>query len=235
MKERLSLQCSVFIMKRLAILVLCLCPCLSLRLLADEPKLPTGPYVNDLSSLPVGKLPDELYALAGAPKIAEADGNKFVEFPGTPLDAVGVLFGPEGHALLDVSVRISATSAGRLFPEIGIGANDAGGYRLWLMPGPQKLVLRKGEEDKTVVEYKDWKSGEWTNFRLRVTPAGPGQWKIEGKVWPDKAKEPEQWAVSFEETQAPQPGRASFWGVPYSETPIRFDDLKVTPLDAAAK
>ena len=26
-------------------------------------------------------------------------------------------------------------------------------------------------------------------------------------------------------------GRASLWGIPYSETPIRFDDLKVTPTE----
>jgi hypothetical protein len=82
------------------------------------------------------------------------------------------------------------------------------------------------------VPYK-WESGSWTWFRLRVTPAGEGKWKVEAKAWPATAKEPENWALALEETQIPPPGRASAWGHPYADTAIRFDDLSVTPVTPA--
>ena len=66
-----------------------------------------------------------------------------------------------------------------------------------------------------------------------VTPAGAGKWEVEAKARPATAKEPENWALWLEETQIPPPGRPSAWGQPDSDTPIRFDDLSVTPITAA--
>jgi hypothetical protein len=67
-------------------------------------------------------------------------------------------------------------------------------------------------------------------MRLGVTPAGEGKWKVQAKAWPEGVKEPEAWPLSMDETQAPPAGRASVWGQPYADTPIRFDDLSVAPV-----
>jgi hypothetical protein len=206
---------------------------LAALLLAADAKPPAGPYSNDFQSVEPGKPPDEFFILNGQFTVAEEASNRFLELAGDPLDTFGLLFGPEGQARLDVSARIGGTSSGRLTPEFGIGTNDAGGYKLWLVPNQHKLQLRKGDDPtpKAEAPYKDWQSGQWTALRIRVTDAGGGRWKIEGKAWQASGKEPEAWAVTMEDNKPPSPGRASLWGIPYSETPIRFDDLKVTPTE----
>ena len=57
-----------------------------------------------------------------------------------------------------------------------------------------------------------------------------GNWKVEGKAWEQAAKEPSAWMINLDDKEAPTPGRASIWGMPYSGTPIWFDDLVVTPV-----
>ena len=198
----------------------------------DAPRPADGAYANDFQSAQPGKPPEELYVLNGAFSVAEEGGNKYLELAGHPIDTFGLLFGSEpGHALADVRGRIQGTSRGKLFPEFGLGSNDAGGYKVWLVPGQNGLELRRGDTPvpRARVPAK-WESGSWTWFRLRVSAAGEGKWKVEAKAWPATAKEPEAWSLSLEETQAPPAGRASVWGQPYSDTPIRFDDLSVTPL-----
>jgi len=216
---------------RISILVLATFAAL---LIAADPKPPAEPYSNDFQSVEPGKPPDEFFVLNGQFAIREESSNRFLELAGDPLDTFGVFFGPEGQARLDVSARIGGTSSGKLTPEFGIGTNDAGGYKLWLVPNQQKLQLRKGDDPTPRAEaaYKEWQSGQWTALRIRVTVAGNGRWKVEGKAWQASGKEPGAWAVSMEDDKPPSPGRASVWGIPYSETPIRFDDLKVVPTGA---
>jgi hypothetical protein len=61
-----------------------------------------------------------------------------------------------------------------------------------------------------------------------VRPAPGPIWKIEGKAWLQTEAEPKDWTIALEEKAEPHPGRASIWGSPYSGTPIRFADLRVS-------
>jgi hypothetical protein len=199
-------------------------------LMGADAKPAAGPYAADFAKMPAGKPGPELFILNGGFAIAEADGRKVLELPGNPLDTFGVLFGPEAQTATDASARIYGTSEGKMLPEFGVGTNDAGGWKLWLLPSQKALVLRKGEEEKARVPFT-WTSGKWTSFRLRVAPAAAGAgWKAEGKAWAADGKEPEAWAITATDAAAPPAGRASVWGQPYAGTPIRFDGLKVTPV-----
>lgn len=201
----------------LAILsLLCLC--------ADKP----AAYHNDFKKAAVGNVPDDLMVLYGAFAVAQVDNNKVLELAGEPLESFGLLYGPSAAAG-EISARIWGKSTGRRFPEFGIGAGDAGGYKLWLVPGQARIELRKGDIPKASAPYRQWKSGSWTRLRLRLGKTAQGGWKIEGKAWPDGAKESATWDVSVEDAQAPVAGRASAWGTPYSGQPIRFDDLSFSP------
>jgi hypothetical protein len=223
-------------MIRQLFILLTLALSLTIHLAADAPpatpgappSAPPAPYVNDFQKTPTGKVPEEFTPLAGDFSVKEEAGNRFLEVSPEPVDGDVLLFGPEGLTAADVRARIYATSVGKRFPEFGIGCGDAGGFKLVLMPGEDRIEIRKGDESLTQAEFKGWKSGEWTSFRLRATPAAGGKWRIEGKAWPASAKEPEAWTITYDSAEPPPTGRASVMASPYSETPVRFDDLAVT-------
>ena len=184
-------------------------------------------YSNNFTSAEVGKVPQEFQVASGAFAVAEKDGNKFLELPGEPLDSFGLLFGPKQPPEASAGARIQGESTGRRFPEFGVGVGDVGGYRLMLLPGQKKLELRKGDDPVADAPLlQPWTSGTWTQMRLQVRKTADGKWKIEGKAWPADAPEPKVWTLSAETTTAPNAGRASVWGVPFSGKPIRFDDLQ---------
>jgi len=184
--------------------------------------------VSNFEKAEVGKVPEDFIVLSGTFTIAQADGKKVLELAGEPLDSSGLLFGPENAVGGDVTARLWGQSTGRRFPEFGIGAGDAGGYKLWLIPGQAKLELRKAETPITSASYRAWKSGAWSRLRLRISKADGG-WKIEGKAWPDGAAEPQKWDLTMTESQEPPKGRASIWGTPFSGQPIRYDELRFAP------
>jgi hypothetical protein len=190
---------------------------------------PPGKYVNNFEQTKPGPVPEELMVLNGGFTIAQMEGNHVLELAGQPLESDGLLFGPAEATTCEVAARIWAASVGRRFPEIGIGSNDVAGYKLWLSPGQALLELRKGEQPGASAPYREWKSGTWTQLRLRVSKTADGKWTIEGKAWPDGKPEPKQWMLMMQDIEAPVAGRASIWGTPYSGQPIRFDDLNVTP------
>jgi hypothetical protein len=194
-----------------------------------------GSYATDFSKMPAGKpTGEELFVLNGAFAVVNAGGgDKALELPGNPLDTFGVLFGPEGQRATEVTARIHGTSVGRLFPEFGVGAGDSGGWKLWVLPGQNAVVLRKKEDEVARATFA-WASGTRTHLRLRVAPAADGKWAVDGKAWLAGGKEPAAWTVSTTwaattAEPAPPAGRASVWGQPYAGTPIRFDDLSVSP------
>lgn len=197
---------------------LCLC--------ADAPK--PAPYLNSFEQTPPGKPPEELLILNGEFTVTQVDGNKCLELAPDPLDGDGLLFGPPGLMAATISARIWATSTGKRFPEFGIGANDAGGYKLILMPAQNLLELRRGDDSKASAPLI-WKPQTWTKFKLHVGKLADGKVQVEGKAWPEGSPEPKEWAVSFVDAEPMPPGRASAWGMPYAGKPIRFDDLGVTP------
>jgi len=180
-------------------------------------------YENNFEKAEVGKVPDEFLLLDGDFAVKEANGNKFLELPGAPLDSFGLLFGPTEKDGVAVFARINGTKKGRRFPTFAVGLNGQGGYRLQVSPAKGTLEIYKGDDSVANAPY-DWKSGEWTMLALQVTKSG-AVWKVEGKAWTQGATEPAQAMVTFEEKDEPLAGRASIWGSPISTTPIQFDDL----------
>jgi hypothetical protein len=185
-----------------------------------------APYANDFEKADIGKVPEDVMVLDGTFAVREVDGNKCLELAGDPVGSFGALFGPDGLVAMDVKARIWAAGAGKRFPEVGIGANDAGGYKLFAVLARHILELRKGDDPVASAPFQ-WDSGKWTWYRLRVEPRDGKTWQIRGKAWPDGQKEPENWMITAQDTETPSAGKASLWGSDFSEQPIRFDDLSV--------
>jgi hypothetical protein len=182
----------------------------------------TAPYTNDFEKAEVGKVPDDLLIAAGAFAVRKEGQNQFLELAGEPLESFGFLAGPEGATT--AAARIRAASAGRRFPELGIGLGGPAGYKLWLMPAVKELQLIRGDDVVARIPYT-WTSESWTVFRLQVRKIADGKWRLEGKAWQESQKEPADWMISFDDSAPPPAGRASMWGTPYSGKPIAFDDL----------
>ena len=183
-------------------------------------------FQENFSQVPPGELPAAFMVLDGQFTVKEDAGNRFIELPGSPLDSFGVLFGSNESDGIQVSARILATKSGRKFPTFAAGLNGVGGYKVRVSPAKGTLELVHGDDVKASVPFK-WTSGEWTQLRLSVTRQGNGV-KISGKAW-QGATEPAEWNLHAEEAEKLPAGKAGVWGLPFSGTPIRFDDLQVTP------
>jgi hypothetical protein len=166
--------------------------------------------------------------LDGTFAIKEFEGKKCLELAGDPIGSFGALIGPEGITAMDVQARIWGARSGKRLPELGIGADDAGGYKVFLVPQRHLLELRKGDDAIASVPF-EWTGGSWTSFRLHVAPTAKNTWIIQAKAW-QGAKEPEGWMLTQEDTEMPPAGKASIWGNDFSEQPIRFDDVTVTAI-----
>jgi len=186
-------------------------------------------YQNDFEKAEVGKVPEDFLVLDGGFAVKQEGTNKFLELPGSPLESYGVQFGPAEVSDLAVTARINATAKGRRFPTFGVGLNGVAGYKLQLSPSKKMLELYKEQTLQSTFPC-EWKSGNWTHFRLQVRKVKEREWRVEGKVWMEGTKEPEEWMVTFDEKETPVSGKASVFGSPFSGTPIQFDDLVVTEL-----
>ena len=69
-------------------------------------------------------------------------------------------------------------------------------------------------------------------MRLQVRKVSAEAWVVEGKAWKQGSPEPSAWQISATEKTSPSSGKATLWGYPFSGTPIRYDDLKVTAVSA---
>ena len=185
-------------------------------------------YSQDFEKTDVDKVPDGMLVLDGGFAVKQAGTGKVLELPGDPLDTFGVLFGPTEKEGVCVQARILGTGKGRRFPVLAVGLSGVGGYKLQVTPSKKALEIYKGEDVKATVAF-DWKSGEWAQLKFQVRKVKDGEWKAEGKVWAQGTPEPAAWQINFAETTEPTPGRPSIWGLPFSGTPIQFDDLLVTP------
>jgi hypothetical protein len=184
-------------------------------------------YQNDFQKADLDSVPEELMVLDGQFAVKEESGNKFLELPGAPLDTFGVLFGPSAKENVAVSARVFGTGTGRKLPAFDVGLNGVGGYKLRVSAAKRALELYRGDGLKTSVPLK-WQQGKWTHLKLQVLKGGENEWKIEGKCWQEGDQEPGEPTLKFTDTNAPPAGRASVTGLPYSGTPIRFDDLTVS-------
>ncbi|MBL9168233.1 MAG: hypothetical protein JNN07_10875 [Verrucomicrobiales bacterium] len=186
-------------------------------------------YQMDFEKIEAGKVPEEFLVLDGAFGVREESGNRFLELPGAPLETFGTLFGPTAKDGLKVGARIFGTSKGRRFPVMGVGLNGAVPLRLQVTPSKKALELFKGDDLLTSTPFQ-WSSGAWTEFRLQLVKVKDGEWKLSGKAWKQGESEPETWTLTHGLSEAPAGGRASIWGKPFAETPIRFDNLAVWKL-----
>jgi hypothetical protein len=185
-------------------------------------------YSNGFEKAEPGKVPEDIMVLEGGFTVREADGNKFLELPGAPLETFGLLFGPTETENVRSSARIYGTGKGRRFPTFAVGLNGVGGYKLQMAPGKRALELLKSESEVLASVPFTWESGTWTSMSLQIRKIGEQQWQLEGKAWKDGSPEPAKWMITHTEKTAPIPGRAGVWGMPYSGTPIRFDDLTMS-------
>lgn len=202
---------------------------LALASLAVVPAQAQAAYTQDFSKAEVDSQPDDLLILDGQFAVKEADGNRFFELPGAPLESYGFLFGPSAASDVQASARIFSTKQGRKFPTFAVGLNGASGYRLQVSPAKKAIELFKGDTVVTNAPF-DWKSGEWTELRISVRKVKDDEFKVEGKVWNVGTEEPKEPAITWAEPKASPAGKAGAWGMPFAGTPIRFDDLKVTKI-----
>lgn len=186
-------------------------------------------YKADFQSADLGSVPNDFLVLLGAFEI-KADGEEcFLELPGKPLETFGTLLGPESLMLGEISARLYGEATGRRFPALGVGFNGVGGFRLQVTPAKRALEIYNYDELFKSTPYR-WKSGEWLWMKLNVSEKKTDDgivWLAQGKVWQQGEDEPEKWMIEFETKDEPFPGRASLWGIPYSDKPIRFDDVTI--------
>lgn len=174
-----------------------------------------------------GKVPSEMLVLDGAFAVRAEGEARFLELPGAPLETFGVLFGPTLTNDVAVTARCFGTSSGRRYPAFAVGLGGVNGFKLRVSPGKKQLELLKGDSVIQGMPFQ-WESGRWTHLRLQIRRAGE-TWRVEGRAWTEGRPEPTEWQITREEPEAPRPGRASLWGAPYAGTPIRFDDLAISP------
>lgn len=189
-------------------------------------------YQNDFEKADAGKTAGDLEFLVigdGDFKVVQDEKSKVLELAATPLETYGCLFGPT--EVEDVEVQLSAfgTLNGRRFPVFGAGLSGVGGYIARVNPAKKMLELVKGEEVKASAPYA-WKTATWTTVKLSVKKIKDGQWTVSAKAWERGQEEPKDALVKFDDAEKPLSGRASFWGIPYASTVIRFDDLAVRKL-----
>jgi len=193
---------------------------------AEAPAKPL--YHNDFEAAESGKLPAEMMVMSGDFVVkADAKDGKILELPGEPLDTFGLLFGPTPAGDATASARFFGTKKGRKFPTFGVSLGGVGGYRLQVSAAKKTLEIFQGDEARQSAAY-EWKDESWTSLRVQVRKAASG-WIVQGKAWPAGTPEPAAWSITFEAKEEPSAGRAGIWGSPFSGTPIRFDDLDLSP------
>jgi hypothetical protein len=196
-------------------------------LAADESSKGPVLYENSFEKAEVKKVPDDMMVMEGGWVVLEDGGNKFIELPGAPLETFGVLFGPTEEHGISASARVFGTGKGRRFPTFAVGLNGVGGYKLQISPAKKLVELYRGDEMLKSAPFQ-WEADTWTVLRLQSRKVKDGEFVIEGRAWKHGAPEPKEWTISHTDKAEVPAGRASIWGAPYSGTPIRFDDLKVT-------
>jgi hypothetical protein len=184
-------------------------------------------YEQNFTAVEGEAVPDDIMVLDGQFAVKGMGAERALELPGAPLESFGVLFGPAAKDGREASARVFATKTGRKFPTFAVGLHGVNGYKVRVSPAKNALELIVGDatEVKASVPFQ-WKSGEWTQLKVRVVASGTGV-KVLGKAW-QGTEEPKEWSLSHEAAEVPPPGRAGVWGMPFSGTPLRFDDLTVS-------
>jgi hypothetical protein len=195
----------------------------------DFEKVEEGKAAGDLKITAADGKPVSEFMVMSGEFVVKQDGKdgKFLELPGEPLDTFGLLFGPSPEGNATASARFFGTKKGRKFPAFAVSLGGAAGYRLQVSAAKKTLEIFQGDEARQSVAY-EWTDASWTSLRIQIRKAGDG-WVIEGKAWAAGTPEPAAWNITYETKEEPAAGKAGIWGNPFSGTPIRFDDLDVSP------
>lgn len=199
-----------------------------LALACSLPALAAPLYEQDFSKVTGDQVPDEIMVLDGQFTVKEEGGNRFLELPGAPLETFGVLFGPSEAAGVQAEARVLATKTGRKFPTFAVGLNGVSGFKLRVAPAKSMVEIVQADEIRATATFP-WKSGEWVNLRLQVLKEGAGL-RVRGMAWQGSTA-PAEWTVTWTASEALPAGKAGIWGMPFSGTPIRFDDLRVARVE----
>ena len=186
-------------------------------------------FENNFEKEKLDAVPEGFLVIDGGFAVKQADGNKFLELPGEPLDTFGVMFGPAQLDGVAVSARIRSESKGRRAPAFGVSLNGVGGYRLQFSGNKRALEIFKADESKANAPFT-WESGSWLQLKLQVRKVKDGEWMVEGKAWKHGTTEPKEWTITLKADEAPPEGRPAVWGNPFAGTPIQFDDLMLAPI-----
>ena len=198
------------------------------QLRADPPVVPEV-VKEDFSSLTEGTLPDEIMVIEGAFTIVTEGGNKMLQLGIEPLTEGGVLLGKSLKQGGTVKAKVRASSKRRSFPRFSVGIGGTSGYRCRIAPAEKLMEINKEDTRLAKADFT-WKSEAWYWVEISVVPAqAEGKWSIEGRCWEDGQPRPETPQVAHTATEPPPNGKASVWGAPFSEKPIFFDDIEITP------
>ncbi len=202
---------------------------LSLNLLAAPPQTL---FESDFQQSPLNEVPPGFLVLDGAFTIQTEGDQRFLELPGAPLETFGLLTLPKENFKDNIAIhaRLFGTAKGRRAPTFAVGLGGVGGYRLVVSPGKKQLELVRSDAVKASAAF-EWKSGAWTHLRLQVRKLTTTTWRLEGKAWTDGQQEPADWTLTCDDSTELPAGRPSLWGSPFSGTPIRFDDVRVTTVE----
>lgn len=195
-----------------------------------QPGAAPPPVVIDFQSFDAGEPPSGLTLTEAEAKFAiivEGD-NKLLQLAPSPIVDGGVLLGNSIKGAVMVNARIRAAGKRRSNPRFGVGLHGVGGYRLLVVPAHKELQLMKDDVVVAKVSFQ-WKSGTWTQMEFSVMQAADGGSLIEGRAWEEGQPRPETAQLTLSVATAPGQGKASLWATPYSELPVDFDDVMVTP------
>lgn len=197
--------------------------------LAQEGAAPP-PMVFDFQTCDVGNPPAELTLTDAESKftiIAEGD-NRMLQMAPSPIVDGGVLLGNSVKGAVMVNARIRAAGKRRSSPRFGVGLHGVGGYRLLVVPAHKELQVMKDDAVVAQVPFA-WTSGTWTHLEFSVMKAAEGGSLIEARAWSEGQTRPEAPLITLSVATPPGQGKASLWATPYSELPVEFDDVMVTP------
>ena len=184
-------------------------------------------YENDFSGYAVGEEPEDLFILDGSFSVQEVEGGKVLSLASAPVGEFGILFGPRVKGKpVELRCRVFSTRKGRRMPAFAAGLGGVSGYRLRLNAAARNLQLLRGEETLASVP-RAWQAGAWTNLRLRAEPKGEAGVVVSAKVWPGDSAEPADWILVHEDSEPFAGGKCSLFGLPYADTEILFDEIKV--------
>jgi hypothetical protein len=183
-------------------------------------------YECDFQNAEPGKVPDDFKVLKGEFSVQSEGENRFLELAADPVNAFGVLLGPERGADTSIRAQLRGWPSGKRNPEFGIGLGGTRGYQFWLMPAVNELQIRRDNQVVARAPFT-WKAGQWIQMSLEVRSIGQGRWRISGGTALNNDAGIGLSGISQELTEQPPTGRASLWGTPYSEKPIQFDDVRI--------